>query len=94
MLTRTMLHPAKRMSFELDALEGEHQVETTTIYSLKQLQLLLRKPGKTGNGKAPSPLGKMPGSPQCHALNVPPVSRSGISTQRERSYSFPDTRNG
>ena len=29
MLTHTMPHPAKRVSLELDAREGEHQVETT-----------------------------------------------------------------
>src|SRR6266699_1874678 len=54
MLTRTMPHPAKRVSLELDAREGEHQVETITIDSVKQLQVLLGKPGKAGNGKAPS----------------------------------------
>ena len=53
MLTRTMPHPAKRVSLELDAREGEHQVETITIESVKQLQVLLGKPGKAGNGKAP-----------------------------------------
>jgi len=63
MLTRTMLHPAKRVSLELDAREGEHQVATTMIDSTKQLQVLLGKPGKAGNGKAPSPMGKMPGPP-------------------------------
>src|SRR5947209_651978 len=36
MLTRTMPHPAKRVSLELDAREGEHQVETTTSDSVKQ----------------------------------------------------------
>ena len=66
MLTRTMLHPAKRVSLELDAREGEHQVETITIDSVKQLQVLLGKPGKAGNGKAPSQMEKMPGL-QLHA---------------------------
>ncbi len=63
MLARTMPHPAKRVSLELDAREGEHQVETHTIDSVKQLQVLLGKPGKAGNGKAPSPVGKVPGLP-------------------------------
>jgi AAA domain len=51
-LTRTMPHPAKRVSLELDAREGEHQVEIVTLDSVKQLQVLLGKPGKAGNGKA------------------------------------------
>jgi hypothetical protein len=51
-LTRTMPHPAKRVSLELDAREGEHQVETVTLDSVKQLQVLLGKPGIAGNGKA------------------------------------------
>src|SRR5256714_8446347 len=61
MLTRTIPHPAKLVSLELDAREGEHQVETHTIDSLKQLQVLLGKPGKAGNGKAPGQMEKMPG---------------------------------
>jgi hypothetical protein len=61
MLTSTMPHPAKRVSLELDAREGEHQVETHTIDSVKQLQVRLRKPGKAGNGKAPSQMEKVPG---------------------------------
>lgn len=64
MLTRTMPHAAKRVSLELDAREGEHQVETITSESVKQLQVLLGKPGKAGNGKAPSSVGKVPGSPR------------------------------
>ncbi len=51
MLTRTMPHPAKRVSLELDAREGEHQVETHTIDSVKQLQVLLGKP-ETGRRRA------------------------------------------
>src|SRR5437868_13300139 len=61
MLTRTMPHPAKRVSLELDAREGEHQVETSTSDSVKQLQVLLGKPGKAGNGKAPSQMEEMSG---------------------------------
>jgi hypothetical protein len=61
MLTRTMPHPAKRVSLELDAREGEHQVETTMSDSVRQLQVLLGKAGKAGNGKTPSPVDKKPG---------------------------------
>ncbi len=78
MLTRTMPHPAKRVSLELDAREGEHQVETSTSDSVKQLQVLLGKPGKAGNGKAPSQTEKMPGLPrhaqtEQAARSVPPT---------------------
>jgi AAA domain len=62
-LSRTLLHPAKRVSLELDAREGEHQVATSMSDSTKQLQVLLGKPGKAGNGKEPSPRGKMPEPP-------------------------------
>jgi len=51
------------VSLELDAREGEHQVETTTIDSVKQLQVLLGKPGKAGNGQGVRAQGKMPGLP-------------------------------
>ncbi len=61
MLTRTMPHPAKRVSLELDAREGEHQVEANTIDSTKQLQVLLGKPGKAGNGRGRSRSERYPG---------------------------------
>ncbi|MFL5653497.1 MAG: ATP-binding protein, partial [Ktedonobacteraceae bacterium] len=38
-LTRTMLHPAKRVSLEMEARAGEHQVETHNSESAKQLQV-------------------------------------------------------
>jgi hypothetical protein len=38
-------------------------VEAITSDSVKQLQVLLSKPGKAGNGKAPSQMEKMPGLP-------------------------------
>ena len=64
-LTRTMLHPAKRVSLELDAREGEHQVETILSDSVQQLQVLLRTPGKASDGKGrPSPGGKVAGLPR------------------------------
>lgn len=63
MLTRTMLHPAKRVSLEMEARAGEHKVETNNIESAKQLQVLLRKSGKAGNSQEPLPVGSMPGPP-------------------------------
>ena len=63
MLTRTMLHPAKRVSLELEARAGEHKVETNNIESAKQLQLLHRAPGKAGNSPGPLPVGSRPEVP-------------------------------
>lgn len=57
MLTRTMPHPSKRLSLELDAREGEHQVETIMSDSVQQLRALLGKPGKAGNGKGMPSMG-------------------------------------
>ena len=63
MLTRTMLHPAKQVSLELEARAGEHKVETNNIESAKQLQLLHRSPGKAGNRQGPLPVGSIPEVP-------------------------------
>jgi hypothetical protein len=49
MLARTMLHPAKRVSLEMEARAGEHQVETHNIESAKHLQVLRSHPGKAGS---------------------------------------------
>jgi hypothetical protein len=51
-LTRTMLHPAKRLSLETEARVGEHKVATHDRESAKQLQALLKKPAPAGNAKA------------------------------------------
>jgi len=72
MLTRTMPHPAKRVSLELDAREGEHQVETIMSDSMQQLQVLLGKPGKEGRGSAPGPVGKVPVSARASLPQVAP----------------------
>jgi hypothetical protein len=63
MLTRTMLHPAKRVSLEMEARAGEHQVETHNSESAKQLQVLRSHPGKAGNREGPLPVGSILGSP-------------------------------
>ncbi len=63
MLTRTMLHPAKRVSLEMEARAGEHQVETNNIESAKQLQVLLGKPGKAGNSRVPRVQGSVDDAP-------------------------------
>jgi AAA domain len=72
MLTRTMLHPAKRVSLEMEARAGEHQVETHNSESAKQLQVLRSHPGKAGNREAPLPVGSIPGSPHVAQIEQVP----------------------
>ena len=61
-LTRTMPHPARRLSSEMEARAGEHKVALHDSESAKQFQALLKKPAKAANGKmAPTP-GNMPGA--------------------------------
>ena len=79
MLTRTMPHPAKRVSLEREARAGEHKVATHNSESAKQFQVLLRKPGKAENGQGSRAQGSVPG------LHV-------VQTEREAepvSASFP-----
>jgi DNA polymerase III delta prime subunit len=49
MLIRTMLHPAKRVSLEMEARAGEHRVEIHNSESAKQLQVLQSHPEKAGS---------------------------------------------
>jgi hypothetical protein len=72
MLTRTMLHPAKRVSLEMDARAGEHKVATNTIEGTKQLQVLRSHPGKAGNGRGSLPVGSMPGPPHLAQIEQAP----------------------
>jgi hypothetical protein len=59
-LTRTMPHPARRLSLEMEARAGEHKVALHDSESARQFQALLKKPAKAANGKtAPTP-GSMP----------------------------------
>jgi len=51
-LTRTMPHPARRLSLEMEARAGEHKVALHDSESAKQFQALVRKPAKAANGKA------------------------------------------
>jgi hypothetical protein len=60
-LTKTMPHPARRLSLEMEARAGEHKVALHDSESAKQFQALLKKPAKAANGKtAPTPE-SMPG---------------------------------
>jgi DNA polymerase III delta prime subunit len=62
-LTKTMPHPARRLSLEIEARAGEHKVALHDSESAKQFQALVKKPAKVANGKtAPTP-GSPPGKP-------------------------------
>ncbi len=62
-LTRTMPHPARRVSLEMEARAGEHKVALHNSESAKQFQALLKKPAKAANGKTEPTPGSMPGMP-------------------------------
>lgn len=51
-LTRTMPHPARRLSLEMEARAGEHRVALHDSESARQFQALVKKPAKAANGKA------------------------------------------
>ena len=61
-LTRTMPHPARRLSSEMEARAGEHKVALHDSESAKQFQALLKKPAKATNGQRAQAQGNMPGS--------------------------------
>lgn len=60
-LTRTMPHPARRVSLEMEARAGEHKVALHNSESAKQFQALLKKSAKAANGKTEPMSGSMPG---------------------------------
>ncbi|HEX6480101.1 MAG TPA: AAA family ATPase [Ktedonobacteraceae bacterium] len=60
-LTRTMPHPARRLSLEMEARAGEHKVALHDSESAKQFQALVKKTVKAANGKAEPKTGSVPG---------------------------------
>jgi hypothetical protein len=62
-LTKTMPHPARRLSLEMEARAGEHRVAMHDSESAKQFQALVQKPAKAANGKTAQTSGAQPGSP-------------------------------
>jgi hypothetical protein len=62
-LTKTMPHPARRVSLEMEARAGEHKVALHNSESAKQFQALLKKPAKAVNGKTEPTPGSKPGGP-------------------------------
>src|SRR5215472_14608610 len=68
-LARTMPHPARRLSLEMEARAGEHKVALHDSESAKQFQALLKKPAQAANGKAAPTPGSMPGAPRAGQAN-------------------------
>ncbi len=60
-LTRTMPHPARRLSLEMEARAGEHKVALHDSESAKQFQVLVKKSAKATNGKPEPTPGSVPG---------------------------------
>src|SRR5229473_4207168 len=61
-LARTMPHPARRLSLEMEARAGEHKVALHDSESARQFQALLKKPAKAANGKTEQTIGTLPRS--------------------------------
>src|SRR6266699_2194746 len=62
-LTKTMPHPARRVSLEMEARAGEHKVALHNSEGAKQFQALWKKPAKAAIGKTEPTPGSMPGMP-------------------------------
>lgn len=62
-LTRTMPHPARRLSLEMEARAGEHTIALHESESAKQFQALWKKPAKSANGKTDPAPGSISGEP-------------------------------
>jgi hypothetical protein len=62
-LTRTMPHPAKRLSLEMEARAGEHTIALHESESAKQFQALWKKPAKAENAESAPAQGSVPESP-------------------------------
>src|SRR5215472_7369841 len=63
-LTRTMPHPARRLSLEMEARAGEHKVALHDNESAKQFQALVKKSAKAANGKTKLAPENIPGLPE------------------------------
>jgi len=75
-LTRTMPHPAKRVSLEMEARAGEHKIALHNSESAKQLQALLKKPVSEIKTKATPTTADRPQSSltaETEAADVEPV---------------------
>jgi hypothetical protein len=87
-LSRTMLHPAKRVSLEMEARAGEYEVNTRNTDSDRQLQLLLGKAAKgvakaggtAGNGDKVGP-GRVTLTEPTRPVATPPVMSPKLSNK-------------
>ena len=83
-LTKTMPHPARRVSLELEARAGEHQVAIHDRESAKQFQILLKKPVNVGNEETTREQGGgVPGTPPParSEMEAEPISATGTMPQ-------------
>ena len=65
-LTKTMPHPARRLSLEMEARAGEHRVAMHDSESAKQFQALVKKSAKVAQGKTEPASGNIPGLPHAN----------------------------
>jgi hypothetical protein len=77
-LTRTVPHPARRVSLEMEARAGEHKVALHNSESAKQFQALVKKPAKATNGKTELAPGSMPGTQ--HAGSADEIAKPAFAT--------------
>jgi DNA polymerase III delta prime subunit len=77
-LSRTMPHPARRVSLEMEARAGEHKVALHNSESAKQFQALLKKPAKAANGQGSQAQGSMSGVP--HAVQAEQKAETASAT--------------
>jgi hypothetical protein len=73
-LARTMPHPARRLSLEMEARAGEHKVALHDSESAKQFQALVKKPAKAANGKVeltPESISGVPSADQADEIAKP-----------------------
>ncbi len=77
-LTRTMPHPARRLSLEMEARAGEHNIARHDSESAKQFQALVKKPTKGAKEEAKQATGNGSGVP--HAGQADQMKESSAVT--------------
>jgi len=98
-LTRTMPHPAKRVSLEMEARAGEHKIALHHSESAKQWQALLKKSAKAANVETEHPpenarsaaqttQTERPAEPVCATVPMPQVTPK--STKRRVGQRAPE----
>src|SRR5258707_8614977 len=77
-LTRTMPHPARRLSLEMEARAGEHSIARHDSESAKQFQALVKKPTRVAKEEAKQAPGNGSGVP--HAVQADQMKESSAAT--------------